>query len=465
MLQLPLAELDVRPGRVVEWRPVPVPSHPASRAREAAPGAVSYNQEQHFTLARAPGGAVFSCTVVGFEIEGRLDEEAFGSALTRFVCRHEVLRCAFRQRGEEVTGTVHAPEEVTLARVEAGSAASPEALRAILEPLFRRIDTVSGPLFVMAAAVRKESTTVHLAFDHLVYDGQSAAVAVHDIATAYAALSGGEEPALPPTGSHPAFGREQRRLGEALGAGDERLEYWREFTARGGGLYPPFPLDLGVAPGRMYPPVNETTRLLDGPSAARLEARCRAWEGNLCAGALAALGVALREEGGPETFRGIMPVSERGRGPDAYAMGWFANPVPIEFAVAGDKGCAQIVAGARAACVAAIRHAGIPFVRAGHLLAPPDASPESGPGARPVCLFSYSDFTRAPGAEHHVARRARKYTWLSHTNGICLWLHRAATGLYVNIVHADTPRARRTVSTLRATLARTLGNMAGTGEF
>ncbi|MFJ6570324.1 condensation domain-containing protein [Streptomyces sp. NPDC091292] len=484
MLQAPIAELDVAPGQVVEWRlrstrtraadPTPTPGPAAPTAAPASVPApvpaqrrkiASYNQEKHFTTAqdgRTAGDPISSYVAASFEIDGPLDRPALDAALHHFVRRHEVLRCEFRQLAGDLTCEPLGPDEVTLEPFDLGHVDCPEKIRTYLSESFERIDTLSWPLFVMGAVIRDTSTTVYLAFDHLVSDGMSTPIAVHDIATAYEACSRDRAAEFPETGSYLTFGQEQRLLGRSIDADDSRLGYWKTFMAHNGGFFPPFPLDLGVEPGRMYPTLNETDALLSAAAVDALEARCLAAGGRPYMGVLAAVAVALRKEGGPDVYRGLMPVSERGRGSYAHAMGWFVNTLPIEFSVAGDD-FTEVIGRVRAASTEMLSNIGVPFVKVWHLLAPEYASLRSWPYA--VNFFSYLDFRKAPGAEHHTALKARKHIWASSTNGICFWFHRNDTGLYVNSLYVETPQARHTKAAFVRTLSATMTTMADTGEF
>ncbi len=233
---------------------------------------------------------------------------------------------------------------------------------------------------------------------------------------------------------------------------------------RGGAFFPPFPLDLGVEPGRMYPTVNETGMLLGSGEAEALEARCRAADGRLFMGLLAAVGVALRKEGGPDVYRGFMPVSERDRGPYAHTMGWFINTMPIEFSVAEGETFTEVVDNVRVAVAEMRRHADVPFVKVWHLLAPVEYSAlRYWPYA--VNFFSYLDFRKSPGSRNHAAWKARKRIWASRGNGMSFWFHRNDAGLYMNSIFVDTTQARRTKSALGRTLTRTLESMARSGTF
>ncbi|POX39531.1 hypothetical protein C3486_17950 [Streptomyces sp. Ru73] len=466
MLQVPIEDVEIAPGHVFEW------SVETARMRAAADpsqprDATTYNQAKHFAVAhetRDDDDAVSAYVAGTFEISGPVDRAALEAALLYFVRRHEVLRCTFQQLSGDLSCDALAPEDIELKCVDAGPAGSADEVRDYLHRFFRRVDTLSWPLIIMGAVVRDESTTVFFACDHLVTDGLSTPIAVNDIATAYAAYARGEEPDLPEAGSYLDFSREQRRINESLDAEDRRLDHWKEFIARGDCFFPPFPLDLGVEPGRLYPTVNVTETLLQAGETDELAARCEAAGGRLFMGVLAAVGVSLRKEGGPDVYRGLMPVNERGRGPLAHTMGWFINTMPIEFPVSEDQGFADVMAGVRGAFAEMQRHADVPFVKAWHLLAPGDYTAlRYWPYA--VNFFSYLDFRKSPGAEHHVARNAQKHLWVSRSNGICFWFHRNEAGLHMNAIYVDTPQARETAAGLGGTLARTLTNMRTAGTF
>lgn len=439
-------------------RGTPAPAEPRENT--------SYNQAKHFSVAqeaRSTNDPLGSYLAGTFEIAGPLDREALEAALLFFVRRHEVLRSTFHQLSGELSCDTLGPDEVALKSVEVGSVDSAPELRDRLHRFFQRVDPVSGPLLVMGAVIREESTTVCFACDHLVTDGISTPLAVRDIATAYAAYARGERPELPEAGSCLAFSREQHRRRQEIGADDPRLDYWRTFMAGNGGFFPPFPLDLGVEPGRVHPTVNETDQLLTAEEVDAMDSRCRAAGGRLFMGILAAVGVSLRKEGGPAVYRGLMPVSERGRDSYAHAMGWFVNTLPIAFSVAEDRDFTEVMTGVRDAAAEMREHVDVPFVRAWHLLAPQYAAMRHWP--YPVNFFSYLDFRRVPGARHHTDWKAGKHIWASHSNGICFWFHRNDTGLYVNSLYADTPQARRTKPALTRTLTQTLHNVTRTGTL
>ncbi|MEU3727372.1 condensation domain-containing protein [Streptomyces sp. NPDC031705] len=467
MRQFPLETHHVAPGRLFEWR-LRATAEPQGPGRGGTEGKkASFNQDKHFTVAeeaRADDDPTASWVAVTFEVEGALDEPAMTRALLGFVERHEVLRCAFRRLAGELSCEPLPIGELALDVQYVATFDSTERLGAYLAGRFTRsIDTLAWPLFTMGAVLRPDSATVYLAFDHIVCDGMSMPVVAHDVLTAYEALRRGETAVLPPAPSYLDFADDQRRRYLSIDAGDERLDYWKSFTRRGGEFFPRFPLDLGIEPDRMYPIVNEASTLLDAAETEVFEKTCREVGGKPFMGLLGSVGVCLREAGGPGVYRGFMPVSERGREDWNNSVGWFVNTLPIEFDASPGKDFAQVMAEVRAGFTEMMRHLDVPFVRAWQLLAPEEFAGRSWP--YPVNFFSYIDMRRCPGADRHDEWRPTTHVWSARANGTCSWFQRDADGLHMNSLYVDTPAARRTMGDFQEALRLTVQSIARTGGF
>lgn len=468
MRQFPLEMHHVAPGRVVEWRLSHTATAGAEDRVDPAGRKASFNQDKHFTVAeesRAADDPVASWIAVTFEVAGPLDEQALTRALLSFVQRHEVLRSAFRRLAGEVACEPYDPAELALTAEPVGSFESSDLLRAFLVERFTRsIDTLSWPLFLMGAVVREDSATVYIAFDHIVCDGMSMPIVVNEVLTAYEGLCRGEDIALPPAPSYLDFAEEQRRHYLSIDAGDERLDYWKSFIERGHGeFFPRFPLDLGVEPDRMYPIVNEASLLLDAGEAEVFEKTCLTVGGKPFMGVLASVAVCLREAGGPGVYRGLMPVSERGRQVWTDSVGWFVNTMPIEFDASPGRDFAQVMASVGTGFREMIRHIDVPFVRAWELLAPEEFAARSWP--YPVNFFSYIDMRKCRGAERHDEWRPTTHVWSARANGACSWFQRDADGLHMNSLYVDTPAARRTMGGFQEALRLTVQDIARSGGF
>ena len=467
MRQFPLSDLDIAPGRVVEWR-LRCVGRGGTQGGEGACKSASFNQAKHFSVveeARKVHRSVASWLAVTFEVPGRLDRAALERALLFFACRHEVLRCEFQRLAGDLSCDPIAADRIGLESVEVGDFDSTDELLTFLANSFHKnTDTMSWPLFVMGAVIRNDSSsTVYLAFDHIVSDGVSMPNVVNDIQAAYAAFSRGSEVELPAAGSYVDFAHEQRSRYLSIDADDERLSYWKEFMGRDAEFFPRFPLDLGVEPGCMYPTVNESDRLLGAADTEALAVRCEEAGGSLFMGLLAAVAVSLQALGGPGIYRGFMPVSERGRGSWKHSVGWFVNTLPIEFSVEDGESFGHIMAGVRASFTKMMRNIDVPFVRAWELLAPQYFTDVTWPF--PVNFFSYMDMRKFPGVGHHPEWQPTAHVWAACANGTCSWFQRDAGGLYVNSIYADTPQARRTMAAVHRTVQETLQELSSTGTL
>ncbi|MGW4380133.1 condensation domain-containing protein [Kitasatospora sp. NPDC004531] len=462
MRQIPLETLDIASGRIIKWR---VGLHTSAYAGQYGKNtsSASFNQDKHYSLmskCRNSRDPLTSWLAVTFEIEGELDQNALESALLLLVQRHQVLRCEFQRNAGDLSCGVHEPDDIELEAVDMGEFDTPQEVQEFLADSFQKdMDTIFWPPFTMGAVIRESgSTTVYLAFDHIVSDGMSMANIVHDVQIAYAAYCRGEDPDLPDAPSYVEFSRDQRHRYASIDADDARLSYWKDFIARNGSVFPQFPLDLGVEPGRLYPSVNEAATLLDDRQAEALEARCRKAGGKLFMGLLAAIAVSLREEGGPDVYRALMPLSERNQGDWRHSVGWFVNTLPIEFSVAEDLDFEQILAGVQEGFTTMMGSLDVPFVRAWELLAPEHFNALCWPF--PVNFMSYIDMRKCPGVESHPSWQPMSHVWVARVNGTCSWFQRDSSGLHVNSIYVDIPRARRTMTRLQHTLRETLRSMA-----
>ena len=465
MLQIPIDELRIAPGYAVEWT-ISFPTHggdtdPGPQRRPA-----SYIQDKHFAVARHMEQEDITCpSYLGgsFEIRGRLDRAALDDALLHFVRRHEVLRWVFQESAEGLDIRVLDPEEVKLDAVDVGPVATSAAARDYVHRFLQGTDTLRGPWFVMGAMIGEESTTLYFACDHLVSDGVSTPIVVRDVCTAYEAFAAGRPVDLPETGGYGDYADRERRTGRSIGPDDSRLDYWKGFVARNGGVFPRFPLELGVEPGVLHPVVNEVHALLTGEDADALEDRCRAAGSEPTAGILAAVAVSLAKEGGPQVYRALLPVSRRNRVAHTHSMGWFVNTLPIEFSVEGGGDFEEVVSRVRAALLVMLRSVNVPFDRVVEVMTEQGEDPGGWP--YPVNFFSYLDFRRTPGGAAHVARKACGHVWGSHSDGIFFWFYRNDGGLYVNTVFPDTPQARSSTRGYLRTLGRTLVAATRDGAF
>ncbi|MDI3408903.1 condensation domain-containing protein [Streptomyces cavernicola] len=457
MIQLPPDQVEFEPGHAHTWRL----SFPDAPAAPASRRPISYNQAVHLGAAwsahtaNRPATFAIAC---GFQMPGRIDVPALEAAFLHLAHRHEVLRTRCRPTPWGVSAHAHAPQETHLEHIEAGPLTSPSSTRAHLHQLLRQVNPITGPLVVMGAVVRENSATVHVVYDHLVADVLSAPITVAELTRAYEDLAHNRRPDPTPADTFWHFARKERTFNRALRAEDDQLRGWRDFTAPGAQFLPSFPLDLGVQPHHRYPSLNRTHTLLPDHLTQRVETACRASGGTLLTGLLAATATSVRDEGGPDTYRALMPLNRREPDRYSHSVGWFVNAVPIEIPAPRQAPFNTLIAQALQGYEAGRRHVAVASARAQELLG---YAEDTATDHHPVNFFSYLDFRTAPGAEHPSTRTARVHLWYPASNGTFFWFHRNHSGLHLNTLHADTPRARHTVNALVHRLIRTLRAYAG----
>ncbi|UFQ99921.1 condensation domain-containing protein [Streptomyces sp. Go40/10] len=453
MRQLPAEETVVAPGDGWTWG-LGFPQRPATPGGRPP---TSYNQAAHLAAARlahTAGEPIAFAICAAFELPGPVQLPLLEAALLSLVRRHEVLRTSCHPTPWGISLQVHQVQDVRLQRrSHSVPLESHAATRTHVNALLRQVNPVTGPLVAMGAVIRAHSATVHIVYDHLVADVLSAPLTVAELVTTYENLVRGRRPDSQPAASFLDFAREERACNHTLHASDERLAHWRTFISPETGFYPDFPLDLGADAHRRYPAVNHTHPLLPGPMTERLEAACRAHGGSVPSGLLAAMALSIRDEGGPDVYRAMMPVDRRRDSRYSRSVGWFVSAVPVEIPAPRTAGFAALLARARHGLEAGRAQAQVHHLRARQLLGDADTAATA---YRAVSFFSYLDFRQVPGAGHPSMRAAAVHVWSPATTGSFFWFHRDHDGLHLNTLHPDTPQAHRTIGSLVTTLQGTL---------
>ncbi|MFL6234420.1 MAG: amino acid adenylation domain-containing protein [Thermoanaerobaculia bacterium] len=240
-VELPLRRIFERPGLAAMAEEIE-----AAAGGEAAPPLLpvprdgdlplSFAQERLWFLDQLQPGSPAYNMPAAVRLRGRLDARAFHRSLEEIVRRHESLRTRFAVRGGRPVQVI-APEPrlempvVDLRALPAGRREATVRLLATAERL-RPFHLGTGPL-IRATLLRlgKEEHAALLTLHHIVADGWSVNVLIHELATLYAAFAAGGPsplPALPI--QYPDFAVWQREWlrGEVL---ETQLAYWRQRLA------------------------------------------------------------------------------------------------------------------------------------------------------------------------------------------------------------------------------------------
>ncbi len=193
---------------------------------------LSFQQEQLWFLDQLDPGSSAYNQPSAIRLSGDLDARALTLALEEIVGRHEALRTTFHgEEGRpvqrvEAAGAFFVPR-VDLSNVPAGERAA-LLTRLVRERTGRPMDLGHGPLiratlFRLGPAEHVLEITLH----HIVSDGWSAGVLVHELAALYTAFRNGKTSPLPPLAvQYPDYAAWQRQTltGEAL---ETQIGWWR----------------------------------------------------------------------------------------------------------------------------------------------------------------------------------------------------------------------------------------------
>ncbi len=190
--------------------------------------------------------------VLRVDLRGELDIDALGLALQRLVERHDALRATFSADGRQMLIARELPPQLSVLDLGALSAAQRDAtlqqqVRAAVETPF---DLVRGPLLrPTLLRLGGAHAVLLLSAHHIICDGWSFGVLLHDLAALYAqACGGGEAPGAPGSFADLVLAL-QRRAGDVAHADDEA--WWLQHYAEAAPVLE-LPLDRARPPQRRF---------------------------------------------------------------------------------------------------------------------------------------------------------------------------------------------------------------------
>jgi hypothetical protein len=314
------------------------------------------------------------------QIEGPLDDQAFRSAWSYLLARHDALRAGFVWRGVTRPTQIFY-REVTTPMVAADLCdASAEAVQAWtaerLRDGRRMVDTLSHPplLRIALARIATREWRVILSIHHLIHDAWSLSVLLNEHIVAYEAFVRGRTPELRPVGAFADFVSWQLRRRTAGLA-----EFWcaelEGFTSTHASSHQPAgsnPSDRCVTDDAA--PFDRIAACVDEDTAQALAA-CAAHHGiTLSSVATAAWMLVMLDRSSPDVFG----VTTAGR-PAEYAgveqlVGVFITTLPFRARLAGDVPVASWLETVQRRQLAIVQHdAASPADIRGWLRLPADA--------------------------------------------------------------------------------------------
>jgi amino acid adenylation domain-containing protein len=354
-----------------------IPRRPA----DTGPLPLSYSQERLWFIDQLQPGSVAYNLPAAVRLRGDLDPAAFHDALAEVIRRHEALRTTFGFAAGE-GGPVQrvAPElPPELPRIDLRTlpvdVREAEVRRLALADARRPFDLAAGPLFraaLLATAVEPAEHVALLNLHHIVADGHSIGVLLREIATLYAAFSGGRPSPLPELPvQYPDYALWQRTwlTGEVLAA---QTAYWTE-ALRGTPVLE-LPTDLP------RPPVRSergglVRRRLPAPVSAGLGALAEREKATRFMVLLAGWGALLARTARQSDLAIGVAVANRTRPEIEGLIGFFVNTLVLRLSLAGDRSrppdFRTLVAQARQTALGAYAHQDLPFEKVVDAVQPP----------------------------------------------------------------------------------------------
>ena len=209
---------------------------PLRRRAEGGDAPLSFQQLRLWFVDQLESGSSFYNLSTAVRLGGRLEVAVLKAALAEVARRHAVLRTTFPLRGREPVQVIQAPDRRELPLVDLGALPEPRRpgeTRRIAAGAVRQVFELSrGPLW-QCCLVRLDGRqhAIVATLHHIVADGRSIQLLIHELAVLYDACRRGLPSPLPElTIQYADFAAWQRRwlVNEAL---DTQLAYWRRRLA------------------------------------------------------------------------------------------------------------------------------------------------------------------------------------------------------------------------------------------
>jgi len=345
-------------------------SRNVDRIRRAPPGPrrlrapLSYPQERLWFLDQFLPGTTVYHMAVSVPLAASAEPRLVRRVLSELVRRHEVLRTTFPSLGGTPQQVIAPAISISMAVSDVSQLPLVEreaaAARFARDDMPQPFDLAHGPL-LRARYIRISDQRANLALcvHHIVFDGWSLGVFLHEFRTLLAAFAAGAiSPLTDPAVQYADFARWQRRWmsGERLAS---HMAYWR--TALSGA-----PQAINLPFDRPRPQVERHRGAAQWFSVteqvtAGLRALARAENTTLFCVLLAAFGTLLMRLSGQEDVMIGTPVANRTRVELEGLIGFFANTLVLRGDLSGNPTFRALVGRMRRTHLAATEHQDLPF--------------------------------------------------------------------------------------------------------
>lgn len=371
LLQLLLA------GKGIQQAAAPQKTIP--RRSEDKPAPLSFAQQRIWFLEQFEPGTTAYHIPLAVHVAGDFDEGAFQAAITEIVHRHQSLRTTFETGDSNSSGIPHqrvtpvdqCRVEVPLTDLSQLSATAREAeVQGIaLAEAQKPFVLNRGPLLrVRVLRLGAAEHVVLVTMHHIVSDGWSIGLFLHEVQTLYSAFQAQQPPSLPDlTLQYADYASWQQGWlqGETL---DAQLDYWRDA--------------LAMAPDQIALPFDrphghdlpfeacELPISLEGDLLVKLRQLCRAADCTLFMGLLAGFGLLLYRYTEESDIVVGTPIANRNRRELEPLIGFFTNTLALPLAVKQTQSFADLLGHVREVVLEGQQHQDLPFEKLVEAISP-----------------------------------------------------------------------------------------------
>lgn len=335
-----------------------VQSPPFCRASRRPPLPLSFAQERLWFHNKFETEPSLYNVPVALRLRGQLNVKAIHSSLNEMVARHEVLRTSFLEVDGMPTQQIASIMEVSLPTLETSIVELPERLRALVHAIF---DLSRGPLFQFSLIRLDGEDHILLAvLHHLICDGWSLGIMIHEMSTLYEAFGDGSPSPLQPLPfQYVDFAQWQREWlrDECL---EKQLEFWQSRLSE---LQPiELPTDW---PRPLHPSVAGAVELTLLPEtlAAKLRSFSRDQSTTLFMTLLTAFNLLLYRYTRRSDFSVGIPIANRTRAEIEPLVGFFVNTLVLRTFFSSDDSVSSLLRQVRESALQAYAHQDMPFER------------------------------------------------------------------------------------------------------
>jgi amino acid adenylation domain-containing protein len=337
---------------------------PLQRTPRSGPIPLSFAQQRLWFLDRLESGSPFYNIPVAVRLTGKLDVDVLQECVNEIVQRHEILRTSFVEIDREPAQIV-APELTIPTKVTDLTHSSHEEQEKQFGALIDRdvqlaFNLTNPPLFRLNLfRLAAEDYLLLAVMHHIISDGWSLGIFVHELTELYALVSAGKTSSLPSLqlqyADYAVWQREWLR-GDVL---DSQLTYWRERLAGA-------PPELALPVDHTYPdrPTYRGRKLTTNLSPA-LTASIKTLAANegvtLFMTLLAAWKVLLGQRTRQTDLVIGTAIAGRNHSEVEPLIGFFVNTLPLRTDLSGNPDFRELLHRVREACLQAYAHQDLPF--------------------------------------------------------------------------------------------------------